>query len=113
MLLVAIAVFLFVAIPSYYDKVTGQLSQQLSVIPAALAWLVITQNVFDTFGFLVNFKAMTVELPIALTLAVMSLYAIGGGAGFRKAAAFLAIQTMTIQLIGQPGLVVSLMYVVT
>lgn len=104
---------LFVWLPVSVSETSGKTYQQFSILPLTISWILMALHLREKFHLSHDVVIPFTGLPIAAGIVVMSLYAIGGGASFRKAAARLVIATMTAQLFLVGGIITSFGYIVT
>ncbi len=104
-LMACLAVVLFLLLPSATgERGLARLLQWLSLVPAAASWLLVTEALQQGLGFGPSWWLPLVCLPIAAIYGVLSLSAVGGGAGMRRLAAVFASGGMVLQLVWFPSL---------
>jgi len=104
------ALIMFVFIPWLMnDKDRAQAFQVLSTFPAAFSWILIGTEISQHFALANHFTIPLLGLPVAVIFIVMSVYAIGGGKGYRTAASLIAVGTVMMQMGLHAGPVTSLL----
>lgn len=112
------AAFLFVVVPQIAaNKEIAKRCQDLSTVPAALAWVCFAQALLFEQGAIahlsLDFQIPAKALPVSLIFVLMSFFTVGSGTKYRKAAAFLAVGAMALQLCTVPGLVSAFFCILT
>lgn len=116
-----VGVIMLVCIPRVsQDRDVSQLSEGLSILPLGYSWMLFANGVFldPQHAFFYHPVVDTVMLPvlglpIALLLVCMSFLVKTPGRNYRRAAAALAISVVVIQLFTNPGVIASLLCIVT
>ncbi|MDH3997356.1 MAG: hypothetical protein OET90_00820 [Desulfuromonadales bacterium] len=87
--------------------------QVASACAGAASWICFADVILRTISLKSSWSLPFVTLPIALLLLILSRYAIGGGVGYRRSAAVVALVGGTTNLLIFPGLSASFICMIT
>ena len=113
-ILAAVALLGFLFLPSMTKQTHVQkVMQGMSVMSAVASWLCFADVIFTALSLGRHWTLPLCTLPTAVLLLVVSFYAVGGGAGYRRSAALIALGGVTANLFLYPGLFASFICLVT
>ncbi len=113
-ILAAVALLGFLFLPSVTSQIRIQkVLQGMSVMSAIASWLCFADVIFRALSLGNHWTLPLCSLPTAALLLTVSFYTIGGGAGYRRCSALIALGGVTVNLFLFPGLFASFLCLLT
>lgn len=100
----AVAICMFLFSPLYFKESVAKGLQSASVLPAAISWCMLVDQIHSIFGLPGELGIPLLTLPFALLLLLMSAFCLGSPRSYQIMAALAAIAGAVFELLAYPGI---------